>query len=369
MPPIESCPEVAAVAPPVMKILFVLHSHSYGGAEMHLAELALGLSARGHRVAFAGPADSWLAQRFRAAGLDVYHLPMHGFFDAWSMVRLAWLARRFGADLIHGHLTRGAFYAGLSGRLAGVPVVATAHSTNAGKHFGRADRIIAVSRAVAGFLVTQGYDPGRIAVVHHGVADPLAVPAQSLLRAALAPPAGVVLCGIVARLVRAKGQDLAIDALAHCPESVRLVLIGDDATPWGRAMHARAAAAGVAERVHFLGFREAAPQWMRGLDIVLAPSRREALSLTLAEAAAIGLPVIAARVGGIPEVVAEGETGLLVPAEDAAALGAAMARLAADSGLRARLGAQGRARYLRDFSLPTMVAGTQAVYQEVLDQA
>ena len=351
-----------------MKILFVLHSHSYGGAEMHLSELARGLSARGHSVAFAGPRYSWLAQRFRAAGLPCYQLPMHGFFDPWSVLKLAWVVRQFEADLIHGHLTRGAFYAGLGGRLAGVPVVATAHSTNAGKHFGRADRIIAVSQAVAGFLVTQGYEPGRISVVHHGVADPLRVPPQPLLRAALALPAGALVCGIVARQVRAKGQDLAIDALAQCPDLVHLVLIGDDSTPWGQAMRARAAASGVAARVWFLGFRDDAPQWMRELDMLLAPSRREALSLTLAEAAAVGLPVIAARVGGIPEVVADGESGLLVGAEDAAALGAAMVRLAADPGLRARLGAQGRARYLRKFSLETMVDGTEAVYRQVIGQ-
>jgi len=352
-----------------MKILFVLHSHSYGGAEMHLSELACGLSAHGHSVAFAGPGDSWLAQRFRTAGLACYHLPMHGFFDAWSLLMLARAARRWGAELIHGHLTRGAFYAGLGGRLAGVPVVATAHSTNAGKHFGRADRIIAVSAAVAGFLVAQGYDPRRISVVHHGVADPLRLPPHPVLRAALGLPAETVLCGIVARLVRAKGQDLAIDALADCPDLLHLVLIGDDSTSWGRAMRARAAAVGVADRVHFLGFRDAAPQWMRELDLVLAPSRREALSLTLAEAAAVGLPVIAARVGGIPEVVADGETGLLVPAEDAAALAAALVRLAADPGLRGRLGAQGRARYLSQFSLETMVDGTEAVYRQVLGKA
>ncbi|WP_295456302.1 glycosyltransferase family 4 protein [uncultured Thiodictyon sp.] len=348
-----------------MRVLFVLHSHSYGGAEMHLSELARGLAARGHELAFAGPADSWLARRFRAAGFAGYHLPMHGFFDAWSMVKLARIARRFGADLIHGHLTRGAFYAGIGGRLTGLPVVATAHSTNAGKHFGRANRIIAVSQAVADFLVGEGYDPARVTVVHHGVADPLLVPLRPTLRASLTVPMGAVLCGIVARLVRAKGHDLAIDALADCPERIQLVLIGDDSTPWGRAMRARAAACGLAERVHFLGFREAAPQWMRELDMVLAPSRREALSLTLAEAAAVGLPVVAACVGGIPEVVVDGETGLLVPPEDAAALGAAMRRLADDPALRARLGTQGRARYLHQFSLETMTAGTEAVYRQL----
>ena len=350
-----------------MKILFVLHSHSYGGAEMHLAELARGLAGRGHALAYAGPGGTWLAGRLGAAGVDCRSLPMHGFVDPWSMGRLAWVARRWGADLIHGHLTRGAYYAGIGGRLAGLPVVATAHSTNAGKHFGGATRIIAVSWAVADFLDRSGYDRARVSLVYHGVADPLAVPQRPLLREALALPEGAVLAGIVARLVPAKGQDLAVEALTQCPPAVHLVLIGDAGTPFGRQVRARAAQLGIASRVHFLGFRDDAPQWMRGLDLVLAPSRREALSLTLAEAAAAGLPVVAARVGGIPEIAADWETGLLIPPDDPWLLAAALRRMAGDPGLRARLGASARARYLRDFSLDTMIEGTEAVYRSVLD--
>ena len=349
-----------------MKILFVLHSHSYGGAEMHLAELARGLAVRGHTLAYAGPRGTWLARRLVAAGVECRYLPMHGFVDPWSMGRLAWLARDFGADLIHGHLTRGAYYAGIAGRLAGVPAVATAHSTNAGKHFGRAAQIIAVSGAVLEFLERSGYPPARLSLVYHGVADPLAVPERHQLRAALDLPEDAVLAGIIARLVPAKGQDLAVEALAWCPPAVHLVLLGDARTPFGRQVRARAAALGLTERVHFMGFRDDAPQWMRGLDLVLAPSRREALSLTLAEAAAAARPVVAARVGGIPEIVADWQTGILVPPENPRSLAAAIRRLAEDPGLCARLGKAARERYLREFSLETMIEGTEAVYRSVL---
>jgi glycosyltransferase involved in cell wall biosynthesis len=349
-----------------MKPLFVLHSHGRGGAETHLFDLAQTLKRRGHAPAYAGPAESWLMERFRAAGFPGDDLPMHGFYDPVSMVRLAWIARRRGADLIHGHLTRGARYAGIGGRLTGLPVVATAHSTNAGKHFGRADRLIAVSGAVQRFLVQQGYDAQRISVVYNGAADPLTRPVQSTLRLRLHLPADAILFGVLARFLRDKGQDVAMSALSHCDPRVHLALIGDPATPWGLAMREQARTAGVVGRVHFLGFSDMAPQLIRELDGLLVPSRREALSLALIEAAAAGLPVIAARVGGIPEVVVDEETGLLVPSEDAAALAAAMGRLAADPALRERFGLNGRVRFLRHFSLETMADGVEAVYRQAL---
>ena len=349
-----------------MKPLFVLHSHGRGGAETHLFDLAQTLSRRGHEPFYAGSADSWLMERFRAAGFPADPLPMHGFYDAISMLKLAWIARRRGADLIHGHLTRGARYAGIGGRLTGLPVVATAHSTNAGKHFDHADRLIAVSGAVRRFLVQEGYDARRISVVYNGAADPLTRPVQSTLRPRLHLPADAILFGVLARFLRDKGQDVAISALAHCEPRVHLALIGDPATPWGLAMREQARTAGVAGRAHFLGFSDTAPQLIRELDALLVPSRREALSLALIEAAAAGLPVIAARVGGIPEVVVDEETGLLVPSEDAAALAAAMVRLAANPALRARLGSNGRSRFLRQFSLETMADGVEAVYRQAL---
>lgn len=352
-----------------MRILFVLHSHSYGGAETQLLQSASALAERGLTPALAAPANSWLMDRFRGLGLTGFHLPMHGFHDAWSMVRLGWFARNWRADLLHGHLTRGAHYAGIGGTLAGIPAVATAHSTNAGKHFQRAQRIIAVSEAVRKFLLGGGYQAARLTLVRNGVADPNIEPAHPTLRQSLGLGAEVLLLGMVARFVRDKGQDLALNALARSGHCFHLALIGDPATPWGQGIQARCEALDLSDRVHFLGFREGAVQLMREFDALLAPSRREALSLTLVEAAAVGIPVVASRVGGNPEVVVDNETGLLVPTEDAPALSLALDRLAANAALRQRLGRQARERYLREFSLTRMVDATEAVYREILAEA
>jgi glycosyltransferase involved in cell wall biosynthesis len=350
-------------------VLFVFHSHTCGGIEKHLLTLMQGLSNRGYRTVFAGPADSWLMDQVRAHGLSGYHLPMHGMFDLWSALRLATLAHRVDADLIHSHATRGARYAHFAGALTGTPVVSTAHSTNAGKHFGGADRIIAVSHAVAGFLEACGYEPERILVVHNGVPDIRAVPVARTLRQELRIPDGAPLVGLVGRFIRDKGQDIAIDALARLPVPTHLALIGDHTTPWGLDMRLHVHSAPTRDRIHFLGFREDVREQLADLDLLVTPSRREALSLTLIEAAAAGVPVVASRVGGIPEVVLDGETGILVAPEDPTGLARAIESLITDPALRMRLGQAARRRYEDHFSLQRMLDATEEVYHGLLAAA
>lgn len=352
-----------------MKVLTVLHSHNSGGAEHHALQLMKGLRARGHEPMFAGPMDGWLGDQVRAAGLAWHHIPLHGLIDFPSVLRLALLARRTGADLIHGHLTRGAWYAGLAGKLARVANVATAHSDNAGRHFGRADRIIAVSGAVARFLERQGYRPERIRMVHHGIADiaaRLPQDARARTRAALGLTGDEPCMLMAARIVSAKGHDTALQALARLKNQPwTLLLAGNHQRDLGPQIQALAAQLGLAERVRFLGLRDDVPALMAASDLLLAPSRREALSLTLLEASACRLPIVASTTGGIGEVVEEGASGLLVPPDDPAALAAALGPLLADPARRQAYGARARARYETGFTEDAMFERTLAVYREV----
>jgi glycosyltransferase involved in cell wall biosynthesis len=353
-----------------IKVLTVLHSHNSGGAEHHALQLMKGLRARGHVPMFAGPMDGWLGDQVRAAGLAWHHIPLHGLIDFPSVLRLALLARRTGAQLIHGHLTRGAWYAGLAGRLARVANVATAHSDNAGRHFGRADRIIAVSGAVARFLEREGYRPERIRMVHHGIADIAArLPAdvRARTRAALGLADDMPCLLMAARIVSAKGHDTALHALARLKDQPwTLLLAGNHQRDLGPQIQALAAELGLAERVRFLGLRDDVPALMAAADVLLAPSRREALSLTLLEASACRLPIVASTTGGIGEVVEEGASGRLVPPDDPAALAAALGPLLADPALRQAYGARARVRYETGFTENAMFDRTLAVYQEVV---
>ena len=252
-------------------------------------------------------------------------------------------------------------------RLSGIPCIATAHSTNAGKHFGRAARIIAVSDATQGFLIGEGCDAARVATVHNGIAMPPAPAATVDLRRELRLATSTHLVGVVARFIRDKGQDLALAALAKLDPSVHLVLIGDDATPWGAAMRDQAAASGCGERIHFMGFRADAAQLMCSLDCLWAPSRRESLGIALIEASAQGVPAVATRVGGHPEIITDGINGLLVPPNDADAIAEATRRLLASEVLQTSIGNGAKARYEQAFTLAGMLDRTEQQYRATLD--
>lgn len=351
-----------------MRIITVLRSLKSGGAERHALQLMRGLRARGHDCHYAGPLAGWLGQQLKADGFAGVDLPLMGLYDLPSLVRLARHAHRIQADLIHGHLTRGAWYAGWAARLARMPNVATAHSDNAGKHFGRADRIIAVSGAVGRFLEREGYAPERIRMVHHGIADIAAgLPAdvRALTRRGLGLGDEEPCLLMAARIVPAKGHDTVLQALARLRDQRwTLLLAGDHHGDLGPRVQALARELGLAERVRFLGLREDVPALMAAADLLLAPSRREALSLTLLEASACSLPIVASTVGGIGEVVEEGRSGCLVPPDDPVALAEVIAPLLTDPARRAALGRRARQRFETGFTEDVMFDKTVAVYQE-----
>lgn len=354
-----------------MKVIFVLHSHKAGGAERHLLQLMQGLASKGVECIYAGPLQGWLGEQLQMNGFRCEQISFTGFFDLGSLIKLVRLIRREKADLVHGHLTRGAYYAGWAARFAGVPNVATAHSTNAGKWFGRATRIIAVSDAVARFLVSCGYAPQKIRTVHHGVPDYAALPRtpRDAMRSELGLDEAPALV-MVARFMRAKGQDIALRALATLADRRwTLVLAGSLDTSFAKEVLALADELGITQRIRFIGHRDDVNNIYGCTDMLLAPSRREALSLTLLEAAAFGLPIVASDVGGIGEAVADGETGLLVPPENPSALAQAIATLLDNADLRVRMGRSGRQRYEALFALDSMTRGTLAVYAEAAGTA
>jgi glycosyltransferase involved in cell wall biosynthesis len=351
-----------------MKVIFVLHSNDAGGAERHLIQLMSGLKNAGVTCIFAGSLDGWLGRQLIAAGFQCENIPFTGIYDLFSLLRLAKLIRREKADLVHGHLTRGALYVGLASRMTGVPNVATAHSTNAGKRFGRADRIIAVSDAVKRFLVECGYRQDLIRTVHHGVPDYATLPRtpEHYMRTELQLDDSPVLV-MVARFMPAKGHDVALRALALLKDRQWiLVLAGSLDTSCAKDMLALTETLDITDRIRFIGHRDDVINIYGIGDILLAPSRREALSLTLLEAAAFSLPIVATDVGGISEAVADGLTGLLVASEDFTAFAQAIRTLLDNPELRRNMGKAGRQRYEKQFALKSMTQETIRVYDELV---
>lgn len=192
-----------------------------------------------------------------------------------------------------------------------------------------------------------------------------AVAPSSPTRPADLPTAGAVV-GVIGRLSREKGVDLGLSALAHpdAPPDLHLVVLGRGDLRC--ALEAEARALGVAERVHMLGFRDDLAPYLAHLDAVLLPSRHEGLPFAALEAMAAGCPVIAARVGGLPELIDDGHTGLLVPPEDPAALARGLSRLLGSPALRERLTAAARAHVTARFTRTAMGEAHRTLYRDAV---
>lgn len=357
-----------------MKILHVeAGRHLYGGPRQVLL-LMEQLAAAGVDNVLACPRDSAIAG---AAGAfaAVRPLAMGGDLDLALVPRLARLLRTERPDLAHLHSRRGADVLGaLAARRCAVPAVLSRRVDNpeprclAPRKYRLYHSVVAISEAIREMLLAAGVPPDRVVCVRDAL-PPL--PAfgrdRPWLEAQLGVPARAPVMAVVAQLIERKGHRFLLEALPrirrHLP-AARLLVLGRG--PQEAALRRQAERLGVAQMVRFAGFRDDMPRILPCLDLVVHPALMEGLGVALLEAAAAGVPVVASRAGGIPEAVRHGETGLLVPPGDAAALAAACCELLGDRGRAARLGAGGRALVAREFSPVGMAQGNLAVYRDVL---
>ena len=215
----------------------------------------------------------------------------------------------------------------------------------------------------------EGTPPDRVVTIHYGLDAPCSCPHDretARSRLGLTDGRDLTLIGFVGRLVRQKGSDLALQAFAkadkHHPRS-RLVIIGDG--PERGRLEAQAGRLALADSVIFTGWVDDASSLMPAFDMVVAPSRWEGFGLVVLEAMSHGLPVIASRAGALPEVVADGETGLLVPSESPDALADAMESLLSAPHRAADMGRAGKTRLAESFSVGKMVDATMKVYEQI----
>ncbi len=334
-----------------MRILEMITPSRIGGAETHVARLVRDLRAAGDEVAVFSPSGRPFTGYLQEQELQPVSWRTSGKIDPISIYRIVKLIRQQKIELVHTHLTSATFIGVQAARITGIPCVATLHGFTDAFWYRLPPRLIAVSHAVKAHFVAQGIPEARITVLHNGI-NLAEYPPHPLEEAKIAigqSPDGPIL-GIFGRLAPEKGQDVALDALAQVipaiPE-VRLLIVGE-----GRcraALLAQAERLGIGANVEFCGFHADPRPLMRACDLVLVPSRKEGFGLAAIEAMALARPVVATAVGGIPEVVVDGVTGVLVPAESPTALAAAIQNLLQHPARATAMGQAGHARVAENF--------------------
>jgi glycosyltransferase involved in cell wall biosynthesis len=342
-----------------VKVLHVHRIGGIGGSERHLLTLLPALAERGVDVSFLGLDDPARAPDpfYDALSVPYRRLPAPRDIDPLLARRVRSATRR--ADLVHTHLVHADVYGALGARR----LVSTKHNDDPFRAAAfrfverllarRADRVIAITGALARFQIERvGLPPEKVEVIHYGLDDvpqawganpPDPVPAD----------ARVLLC--ISRLERQKGVDVAIRALSDV-DGAHLVVLGEG--PERPELERLARELDVP--VYLPGRVPDVSAWLRRASLLVHPARWEGFGLALLEAMLAGLPVVATRVSSIPEIVADGETGLLVPPDDPAALARAVNQvLAGPSGY----GERGLERARREFSVARMADRTLAVYE------
>ena len=363
-----------------MRVLHVAKVTGIAGAENHLLALlpalrALGVDAEVVLLQEPGRPVAQLVRAFLAAGVPTFELAINMDLDPWLVGRLARLVRSRGAHAVHTH----GVHADLYGRLClqgldGVLLLQTRHNDDRFRRLWimrllnqwlarRCVRIVAISDAVREFVcAVEGIPPRKVERIYYGL-DAAPAPQNVVdLRTELGW-AGAPLIGFVGRLTGQKGVDVLLNAFAivhRALPTARLLLIGDG--PQRAALAALAGRLQISAAVHFAGWREDARAQMAALNVLAIASRWEGFGLVTLEAMQAGVAVVASRVSALPEIVLDGETGLLVPAANAAKLAAALLALLQDPQRAMQLGENGRLRAAQLFTVKQMAVQHAALY-------
>ena len=360
-----------------------------GGLITHLSLLAARTADRGYRSeAWIRPVEALdaAAADLSGSGVPVRRLTVKGKADLPGLLAFARALRKSDPEILHVHLASPVeslpviFLAGWIGRAR---IIATEHAPThhpterawsraaRAAAFRRVDRIVALARQDADYLRERfGAPPGKIRCIANGVPLPSALPSRREARCALAVPETSAVIAYAGEIAEKKGLlDLvaAMERIGERDGGPVALLAGEGA--FAPALHDRIRAAGLGDRCRLLGRLSRTLDLYAACDIFVLPSHGEGMPMALLEAMAAGRPVVATRVGGVPDVVRDGMEGRLVPPHDSAALAAALTDLLADAAARERMGSAARKRIEEGFEIRKMVDATCSLYDEILSGA
>jgi glycosyltransferase involved in cell wall biosynthesis len=365
----------------VLMLVEALHDGA-GGGERFAAGLAAALAHTGHEVGMCATrrATGSLVERLERDGVAVRALGRRGRYDLLPFRPLAAALRSQKVDVLHAHQFGSNVWGSLLGRACRVPVT-VAHEQTWSYEGGRvrrlldgrligglADAFVAVSQADADRMVRlEGVPPEKVHVIPNAVV-PRPSDGDHDLRAELGLAPGAPVVGVVAIQRPQKALDVMLEAFALVVAGgldAQLVLAGQG--PCHDALRQQAVALGIAGRTHFLGLRQDLDVLLRAFDVCALSSEFEGTPLIALEAAAHGVPFVATRVGGLPQAVRDGETGLLVPPRDPEALAAVLTALLRDPARRARMGARAR-KHAAGYALEPIAERFAALYDTLLER-
>jgi glycosyltransferase involved in cell wall biosynthesis len=365
----------------LFRVLYLAHAFHVGGAEEMAFTLARRLPRRFASSVCCITSSGPMGDEMRRAGIGVEVL---GLMPGLKRPQDVWALRshlaRIKPHIVHTFLITASLYGRAAAILARVPVVigteVNVYARKAASHIVAerlllrgTDCVIASAEAVRDFYVDQVHaDRDRVKVIYNAVDWAAIEPSQSRAawRASIGLPATADVVTIIARLTEQKAHCVLFEALASTPalHATHLLVVGDGEL--GDALRRRADELGISARTHFVGARRDLGNVLAASDVFVMPSLWEGLPLSLVLAMGAGLPVVATRVAGIPEVVEHGTRGLLVEPGDSAALGAALAHLVSDPDRRRHLGCAAREFVLPRFGADTYVSAVASLYDSLL---
>lgn len=367
------------------RLLWLIDSLTVGGAEALVIPFARVARRRGAELTVCARASiggNPLEKELRSLGVNVENLGARSLRDAGAMQRLSRLVRDLQPDLIHSHLTYAAIWGALVSRWHRVPLIASLHvppsSDNDIKGGIRqrlmvtllnrlSARVIVVSEALGRKWVKETrLSASKITVIHNGI-DVERSFDHDTIREDLDINEDAFVIATVAVLRRGKGLEILIQAAKQVVEACGdcvFVVVGEG--PMSGEWKRLAEEIGVAEHMRWTGYRRDVPAILAAADLFVLPTFADAFPTVLLEAFAAGLPVVASDVGGVPEIVDEGRTGMLVPAGDPNSLAATIETALKDQLWLQRAGEAARAKSERDFSVDAWFSRLDDLYSQVL---
>jgi glycosyltransferase involved in cell wall biosynthesis len=370
------------------KILYVHGIEAIGGAERDLIALLKGLNRQKWEPHVACPGTGPFREQLHAIAVSTHALSLPPWRKTFALFQRGSAARRLGAlvdqlnpAMIHvndiwwvPHTVK----AVAGRRPSSVPIVAHVRQEIEPakvRRYGldRVEAVIAISRQVEQSLIAGGVSASHVRTVYSGIE----LSGRSLAQDSLAIRSMIgvtnesVLLGTIANLFPRKGYEVmlrALPAIVRAVPTVHYVMVGSDDHDYADRLKGLAQELKIADRVHIVGFQDPVQPFLASLDLYVHPALMEGFGIAVVEAMAMGKAVVATTTGGLPEVVAQGETGLLVPPGDTESLAATVVSLLLDGVRREQMGCNGKLRAQERFSLDAAVRHMEQFYGEVLKQ-